>query len=133
HAAVNRPITTANIPNTAPAATAAAPRAMLDAFCVISALASSSSSRTRAVMRSETSATAVAMFSGCPFLSGKAFQQHREHDPACKRGAHGDLGVVVGPGCDLSTGVRLERGLRLRLRLRDTGLFGHSGGSSSKI
>ena len=54
----------ANTPNTAPAATAAAPRAMLVAFCVISAFASSISSRIRTVIRSDTSVIAVAMLSG---------------------------------------------------------------------
>ena len=73
-ASVSSRNTTANTPNTAPAATAAAPRAMLVTFWVISALASSISSRTSVVIRSETSVTVVAMFSGCPLLTGKAPQ-----------------------------------------------------------
>ena len=100
--------TTANTPNTAPAATAAAPRAMLVAFCVISALASSISSRTSTVIRSDTSVTAVARLSGCPLLPGKASEDHRQHESAGERGRHRDLGPIdrrrTAPGSAAATG-----------------------------
>jgi len=54
-----------------PAATAAAPLAMLVTFSVTSAFASSISSRISTVTRSETSLTAVAMLSGFTVLSGQ--------------------------------------------------------------
>jgi len=62
-ASVPRPPVIA-VPPTTTAATAAVPRAMLETLVVISALASSISSRTSTVTRSETSVTVVAKLSG---------------------------------------------------------------------
>jgi len=81
----------AKTPNTAPAATAAAPRASLVAFVVTSALASSISSRTRRVTRSETSLRATAMFS---LLSGKALEDQGGDEAAGERSADRDLRAV---------------------------------------
>ena len=82
---------------------------MLDTFWVISALASSTSSRTSVVTRSETSTTVVARFSGCPFLPGKALEDHRKDKAAGERGADRDLGSF---GLHLGrrvTGAQLRR------------------------
>ena len=88
----------ANTPNTAPTATAAAPLAMSDAFSTISAFASSISSCRSNVIRSETSVTADAMFSGCPFSAGKASEDQGEHETSRKRSINGDLRAVAGGG-----------------------------------
>src|ERR1700679_3389362 len=91
----------ANTPNTAPAATAAAPRAMPPAFWTISALASSISSRIRTETRSETSVTALASESGRMLsLSGKARQDLGKDESAGKRRADHHLGPLGdrGPG-----------------------------------
>src|SRR5581483_3411083 len=66
--------------------------------------ASSISSRTRTLMRSDTSATAAARLSGCPLLSGKALKDHCDRYPAGKRGAYRDLGTVIGRGGTGETG-----------------------------
>ena len=65
---------------------------MLVTFSATSALASSTSSRTSVLIRSETSVTAVAMFSGLVLLVAKALEDQGEHDPAGKRAAHQDFG-----------------------------------------
>ena len=87
----------ANTPNTAPAATAAVPRARLVTFSATSALASSTSSRTSTLIRSETSVTAVAMFSGLVlFVTARRLRIRASTNPAGKRAAHQDLRPVVG-------------------------------------
>ena len=70
---------------------------MLVTFCVISALASSISSRTSTLIRSETSVTAVAMFSGFPFSAGKALEDQGGQETAGERGADRELGTLAGP------------------------------------
>ena len=45
------------------------------------------------LIRSETSVTAVAMFSGLVLLAGKALEDQGEQDPAGERAAHQDLGT----------------------------------------
>src|SRR5437868_12308480 len=93
-AAVSNPNTTPNTPNTAPAAIAAAPRARLLALIRTSARASSSSSRTSTLIRSETSVTVVPSVSGFPFSAGNAFQDQRDEEAAGERRADYQLGAV---------------------------------------
>jgi hypothetical protein len=85
-----------NTPKTAPAATAAAPRAMLDTLTIISALASSISSRTRRLIRSETWVTVVASVSGFPFSAGKALQDHGKDQSPGESRADDQLRVLGG-------------------------------------
>src|SRR5207248_5588625 len=101
-ASVRRAKMTANTPKTAPAATATAPLAMLVTFWVTSALASSISSRTSTVIRSETSVTARAKFSPLrafplrlPFLLATTPEEFREQEASGKGAGHDQLGAVA--------------------------------------
>src|SRR5450755_3274109 len=115
--------TRANTPNTAPTATAAAPRAMLDTFSVTSALASSISSRTRTESFSETSVTAVARLSpGSGRSAGKALEDHGEDESAGERRTDGQLGALLSGGHD-DVG-RSSRGRGWRCRVGQRGLLG---------
>ena len=99
---------------------AAAPRPSVVAFCVTSALASSISSRTSTVIRSETSVTAVAMFSGC-LLSQRArrLEDHGEQESAGEGRADGDLGALG--AAPRPAGGSLGARRRRRRRRRRTG------------
>src|SRR5215211_6611953 len=118
-----------------PAATATpAPRPSFETLARTSALASSISSRTMTVVRSATSPSVVAMFSGRPSVATAASQEGREDEAAQEGGAHQHLGMALG-----ERGGRADRlgqpfqGGRRRDRLRWLGgrcRFRHSGGSS---
>src|SRR4051794_22219686 len=84
-----------------------APRTSLLTFSATSALASSISSRTSRLARSEISWTAAAIWgpsSGCPGSGAKALDQEGEGDAAQEGGADEDLGrhalplVAADPG-----------------------------------
>src|SRR4029453_13156494 len=105
-----------NTANTPAAVPTTAPRTSLVTFSVISALASSISSRTSRLARSGISLTAVAIWgpaSGFPGSGAKALDQEGEGDAAQERGADEDLGgqplpLVGGDAGDRRSG--LERG-----------------------
>jgi hypothetical protein len=68
---------------------------MLESFVSTSALASSISSRMSTLIRSETSVTAVAKFSGRELSAAKALEDHREQESTGERRPHGQLGTFV--------------------------------------
>ncbi len=125
-ASVSRKKITAKTPNTAPAATAAAPRARLEAFWIISVLASSISSWTSRVRRSETSVSAAAKFSfaepflAAPFLAdpflvdlavlgGKSLHHLGEEEAADEGGGDEVFGMVRRQRHGLLGRVRIRR------------------------
>jgi hypothetical protein len=67
---------------------------MLITLIITSALASSISSRTSTLIRSETSVTVLPNESGFPFSGGKAFEDQRKYQPARERGADRQLGTL---------------------------------------
>src|SRR3954447_18235186 len=80
-----------------PAATATpAPRPSFETLARTSALASSISSRTMTVVRSATSPSVVAMFSGRLSVATAAAQDGCEDDAAQEGGAHEHLGMALG-------------------------------------
>ena len=95
---MSRKKTTANTPNTAPAATAAAPRAKLVAFSTTSLLASSISSWTSFVRLSETSVIAAAMLSCCPLPAAKALKDRGQYETANECDADNNLGTLTAEG-----------------------------------
>src|SRR3954454_19561123 len=113
--------------NTPAAMATTAPLPSLLTLLVTSALASSISSRTMTVVRSATSPSVVAMFSGRG-SGATASDQGCGHDAAQEGGADENLGMPVG-----ERGRRAERGIealdrgrrgygRRRLRLGSSGL-----------
>src|SRR3954447_3532714 len=80
-----------------PAATATpAPRPSLETLARTSALASSISSRTMTVVRSATSPSVVAMFSGRLSVATAATQEGCEDQAAQEGGAHEHFGMALG-------------------------------------
>src|SRR3982751_5333701 len=106
-----------------PAATATpAPRPSFETLARTSALASSISSRTMTVVRSATSPSVVAMFSGRLSVATAAAQDGCEDYAAQEGGAHQHLGMAVGEGAGRADRLRQPfQGRRRRDRLRRGG------------
>src|SRR3954451_14467783 len=91
-----------------PAATGpAAPRPVLETLARTSALASSISSRTMTVVRSATSPSVVAMFSGRLSVATAAAQDGCQYEAAQEGGAHEHLGMALGERAGRADRVRL--------------------------
>jgi hypothetical protein len=82
---------------------------MLETLTVTSALASSISSRIRTVIRSDTSVTAVAMFSEWLVSAGKALEDEGEHETSGEGGAHSHFWALLD---DLRRGGTFRRSRR---------------------